>query len=99
MATKREWESCEPSAEYAPDAFVQEKFIHASHLHQLAGVYNRYYRGRKDLLLLHIDERKLACQLIAEPSTNGEMFPHIYGKINKSAIVKVDLNWQPKDLA
>jgi uncharacterized protein (DUF952 family) len=40
-------------------------------------------------LLLEINETKLKSKLVDEPSSAGELFPHIYGKINKDAILKV----------
>ncbi len=93
IATEKDWNHWLSRPEYAPEAFEREGFVHTSHRHQLGGVVERYYAGRTDLILLHIDEQKLACQLVEEPSTNGELFPHIYGKINKSAIVKVENPW------
>lgn len=89
ITTEKEWAVYDDKAEYAPAAFEKEGFIHASRLSQLEGVLQRYYSGRNDLLLLRIDERKLECDLIYEPSTNKELFPHVYGKVNKDAIVEV----------
>jgi uncharacterized protein (DUF952 family) len=89
ITTEKEWAAYDDKAEYAPAAFEKEGFIHASRLSQLEGVLERYYSGRTDLLLLRIDERKLDCDLIYEPSTNKDLYPHVYGKVNKDAIVEV----------
>jgi uncharacterized protein (DUF952 family) len=41
------------------------------------------------VLILAINPHLLISELVAEPSTNQEIYPHIYGKINKSAIVEI----------
>jgi uncharacterized protein (DUF952 family) len=89
ITTKEQWAAYEGKSEYAPPAFEKEGFIHTSRLHQLEGVLERYYSGRNDLLLLKIDDRKLESNLIYEPATNRELFPHVYGKINKDSIIEV----------
>jgi uncharacterized protein (DUF952 family) len=89
ITTKAEWEPSKGQAHYTPLSFDREGFIHASRFHQLPGVLERYYSGRNDLMLLKIDEQKLACQLIYEPSATRELFPHIYGQLNQDAIVEV----------
>jgi uncharacterized protein (DUF952 family) len=89
ITTEKEWAACEADASYIPGAFEEEGFIHASDQHQLDGVLNRYYRDRTDLILLVIDEKKVADRIIYEASTNGEKYPHIYGRLNKDAIVKI----------
>jgi uncharacterized protein (DUF952 family) len=89
IVIESEWNAQIVSSEFAPSAFEKEEFIHTSRRHQVAGVVNRYYKGRNDLLLLEIDETRLESKLIDEPASSGELFPHVYGKINKDAILKV----------
>jgi uncharacterized protein (DUF952 family) len=69
--------------------FKREGFIHCCTKEQIAGVIERYFKNQSDLLLLHMDENKLAPELKYEPSTNNEKFPHVYGPINKEAVVEV----------
>jgi uncharacterized protein (DUF952 family) len=50
----------------------------------------RYYAGRDDVVLLEIDESKLTAPLVVEPSpSTGDLFPHIYGPIDRAAVVAV----------
>ena len=49
----------------------------------------RYYSDRKRVLLLELDPGLLSSKLVVEPSTNDELYPHIYGTINRDAIVSV----------
>jgi uncharacterized protein (DUF952 family) len=38
---------------------------------------------------MEIETDKLTSKLVNEPSTNDEIYPHIYGEINRDAIVKI----------
>jgi uncharacterized protein (DUF952 family) len=90
VCREEDWESSNASATYAPSNMVRDGFIHACTAGQLNGVLERYYSGVNNLLLLHIDETKLDAELRFEESTGRELFPHIYGVINKEAIVKIE---------
>jgi uncharacterized protein (DUF952 family) len=53
-------------------------------------VLKGYYHCEADLLLLHIDESKLVPVLRYELATSiNEEFPHIFGRLNLDAIIKV----------
>lgn len=90
VATIAEWEVYKNDQIYAPAAFEREGFIHLCQLNQLSGVLDRYYKSNTDIILLHVNEEKLSSAIKHEPGTNGELFPHLYEKINKEAIVKID---------
>lgn len=83
------WENYKNENEYEAASLKSEGFIHCSYPHQLEAVLDRYYRDRTKVLILRINPNLLAANLIAEPSTNGEIYPHIYGKINRTAIADV----------
>jgi uncharacterized protein (DUF952 family) len=86
IAVKSEWEVA--GGEYAPPAFAREGFVHCSFAEQVVATASRYYAGRDDVVLLEIDEATLIAPLVVEPSpSTGELFPHIYGPINRSAVV------------
>ena len=84
------WENFKDEPEYEAESLATEGFIHCSYRNQLDAVLERYYSGAKKVLILHINPHYLKSGLKAEPSTNREIFPHIYGKINKSAVVNVE---------
>ena len=90
IATSQEWNLHLTNATYEPDAFSKEGFIHCSTKAQVPGVLQRHYAGVKNLILLHIDESKLTASLNYEAATNNELFPHVFGPINKDAIVTVE---------
>ena len=84
------WEKFAGETEYEAGSLAAEGFIHCSYRNQLEEVLGRYYADEKKVLILHINPHRLIAPLVAEPSTNREIYPHIYGKINKSAIAQVE---------
>ncbi|MGI9036527.1 MAG: DUF952 domain-containing protein [Pyrinomonadaceae bacterium] len=83
------WEKFKDENFYEAASLTAEGFIHCSYPNQLETVLERYYKNEKRVLILQINPNLLAAKLIAEPSTGGEIYPHIYGKINRAAIVEV----------
>lgn len=78
------------SAEYAPEAFRSEGFIHCSYMQQLCAVADRRFHGRADLVLLQIDRARLRCEVVDENLEGGpELFPHIYGRLPMSAVIRI----------
>jgi uncharacterized protein (DUF952 family) len=89
VTTQAQWASCETESFYAPENFAKIGFVHACSQKQLEGVLQRYFKGQTKLALLEIDENKLGTVVKYEVATGDEAFPHIYGQINKRAIVSV----------
>lgn len=90
IVTKADWDRQADLAEYEATSLQTEGFIHLSTKEQIAGVQERYYQGVPDLLLLQIDPNRLTHNLRYEPATNGEHFPHLYGRLNKDAVILVE---------
>ncbi|MDZ4770580.1 MAG: DUF952 domain-containing protein [Chloroflexota bacterium] len=80
---------------YRAPSLDTEGFIHFSTPAQVAGVANRFYSDRGELLLLVVDPRLLTAPLIYEaPSGSGTapapgLFPHLYGALDMNAVVAV----------
>ena len=88
IATLDEWHAA--GADYSPAAFTHAGFIHCSHLEQVEATRARHYGGRDDLVLLEIDPDRLSSPVIVEPSpTTGERYPHVYGRIERTAVAAV----------
>ena len=83
------WEKFKNKPSYQSESLTTEGFIHCSYPGQLETVLKRYYSGVEKVLILKIDTDKLLSKLVKEPSTNNEMYPHIYGRLNHSAVVEV----------
>jgi len=90
VTTRADWQQQANAATYEAASLHTEGFIHLSEAHQVAGVLHRYYQNSPDLLLLHVDPDKLAAELKYEPATSNKLFPHLYGPIDKIAIVEVE---------
>jgi uncharacterized protein (DUF952 family) len=90
IVEKTVWDTFEGHAVYFPVAFDKERFIHLSEKHQVQGVLERYYVGMTDLLLLHLDESLFTAELKYEESTSGELFPHLYGHLNKNSVLQIE---------
>jgi uncharacterized protein (DUF952 family) len=75
---------------YEHKSLADEGFIHCSFADQLDAVIKRYYRGQDRIVILEIETEQLMSRMIREPSTNNEIYPHIYGPINRDAIVRVE---------
>ena len=89
VTTRADWQQQANAATYEAASLHTEGFIHLSETHQVAGVLHRYYQNTPDLLLLHVDPDKLAAELKYEPATSNKLFPHLYGPIDRAAIVEV----------
>lgn len=87
FVTPEIWGKYKNEAEYEAESLQTEGFIHCSYENQLEAVLERYYKDAEKILILTIDPSLLTSELIAEPSTGGEIYPHIYGKINRAAII------------
>lgn len=86
---KTDWEHAREAGVYTAESLTQEGFIHCSTAQQIGNTANRFYSGRRGLLLLHIDVEQLTSELRWE-AADGEEFPHIYGPLNLDAVVKVE---------
>jgi uncharacterized protein (DUF952 family) len=84
------WAAAQACGEYTADSLATEGFVHCSEAHQFLWVANQRFRGRDDLVLLHIDPARLDAAVRYENLEGGsEQFPHIYGAIPVSAVVNV----------
>jgi uncharacterized protein (DUF952 family) len=97
ITSKKEWLEARERGEYIAPSLQTEGFIHCSTEKQVLHVANAFYRGRTDLVLLQIDETKLASEVKWEPPagppapgiSETDKFPHIFGPINLTAVSAV----------
>jgi uncharacterized protein (DUF952 family) len=97
ITSRTAWQEAQKHGAYTAPSLETEGFIHCSTEKQVVPVANAFYRGQFDLLLLNIDETKLDSELKWEapagPPAAGisesDLFPHIFGPINLTAVVSV----------
>jgi uncharacterized protein (DUF952 family) len=79
-----------PGLSYRPLNFPACGFIHCATFDQVPHVANRFFAGRRDLLILTIDPKRLDVPVKYENLEGGsELFPHIYGVLDTAAVVDV----------
>src|SRR5215510_5611764 len=89
IAETQDWEAAQASGFFASADLAAEGFIHCCTGQQVTAVANWYYQGQEALVLLEIDETQVHVPLKWEDLTNaGELFPHVYGRIPRAALVR-----------
>lgn len=93
IATAADWRRTLETGTYTTSTvgrtLAEEGFIHASRRDQVQGVFDRYYAGLgEDLVLLTIDPARLESEVRVE-AVGDDAYPHVYGPINRSAVVDV----------
>lgn len=70
---------------------LTDGFIHFSNATQVEETAARHFSGQDDLLLVAIDADALGPTLKWEASRGGDLFPHLYGDLPMSAVLRADL--------
>ncbi len=83
------WKKFEGKENFTPPTFEEEGFIHCCTEEQVDYVLTTYFKGVAEVLLLKLDTDLLIAKLLVEPA-NGQHFPHIYGPINRKAIISIE---------
>jgi len=68
---------------------MKDGFIHLSAAHQVRATAQKHFAEMADLLLVSVLEKNLVKNLRWEVSRGGDLFPHIYGPLQLSAISEV----------
>jgi uncharacterized protein (DUF952 family) len=87
----QEWSAARERGRIEPES--PGLFVHLSTPDQVHLPANRLYRGRADLLLLHIDPDELDAEVRWEPGVETDpesmLFPHLYGPLPLRAVTGV----------
>jgi uncharacterized protein (DUF952 family) len=91
-----EWSRARSRGAIRPEASGSEvgaRFIHLSTPQQVHLPANLLYRGRADLVMLHIDPALLGSPVRWEPGVatdpSSMLFPHLYGPLPVRAVIRV----------
>jgi uncharacterized protein (DUF952 family) len=71
-------------------ADLRDGFIHFSTAAQVAETAAKHFAGEGDLVLVAVDVGALDDRLKWEISRGGALFPHLYGELALSAVVRVE---------
>ena len=90
LTTREAWAEAQAAGDYEAPSLAGEGFIHCSADEpQALRVLGRLYAGVSGMQVLDVDTDRLIAELKREPSRSGEIYPHIYGRINLDAVVRV----------
>lgn len=91
--------TAEPDRPYAPASLESEGFVHCSPdvATTLAVATAFYSDAQRPLLVLHLDESRLRAPVVREaavpaprPGVGDEvLFPHVYGPLDRDAVLRV----------
>ena len=85
-----EWDAFDADGRFAGSPFdVESGFIHLSSRDQVAATARRFFADVAELVIVAIDDDAVAETLRWETSANHGDFPHVYGSLPRSAVVKV----------
>jgi uncharacterized protein (DUF952 family) len=91
ICSASQWIACEKSGALPPSPVdVRDGYIHMSTAAQVRDTARLHFARQDDLWLLAIDTAVLGDALRWEPSRGGDLFPHLYGVLERSAIVHAD---------
>ena len=89
LVPRADWEAADTDQPYTPTDFAREGFVHCTDgADEVAATANRYFSQlQDDLLVLTIDRDRLSSEVKYEDV--GRIYPHVYGPIDRAAIVEV----------
>ncbi len=92
ITSRRKWNNAIETGSYKVPPLFTEGFIYACTSTQIEGILDCYYKVRKNILILHIDETKLLAEVkYVLSATVNEEFPHIFGVINLDSVVEISV--------
>jgi uncharacterized protein (DUF952 family) len=91
IVPKALWRAAEALAEFggAP-VDLADGFIHFSNAAQVRETAAKHFAGQRDLLLASVEAERLGEALKWERSRGGDLFPHLYGKLQLADVGRVD---------
>jgi uncharacterized protein (DUF952 family) len=87
ICRRTEWRAAEASGSFAgsPDD-QRDGFIHLSTAAQVAETAARHFGGQDDLVIVAVDDGKVAPALKWERSRGSALFPHLYAPLEIAAV-------------
>ncbi len=81
VLTEPEWKAFKEKGTFPGSPVdIKDGFIHLSSKKQLEGVIVRYFANQRPIYIVKFSEKAFGESLRWEPATDGEKFPHVYGR-------------------
>ena len=87
---KKYFDNLDPRQPYVPEPFAREGFIHTTEGREAVSItLTRYYKSSPEpWVVLYIDQDRVTSPIRYDDP--AEVFPHIYGPLNRDAILAVE---------
>ncbi len=86
IITPEEWEKTLLEEQYRPQSLKTEGFIHFSTEDQVLESAQLYLSDHPELVVLRVVLKHIKDKVKWEEGRNGELFPHLYGKLNLESV-------------
>ena len=89
LVSQKYFDMLDPQIDYVPEPFAREGFIHCTDgTDEMARTANRYYKANAEPhYYLYIDKDRVHARIQYDDA--AKIYPHIYGAVNRDAIVAV----------
>jgi uncharacterized protein (DUF952 family) len=86
---RKYFDSLDPAAPYVPEPFALEGFIHTTEGREAVSItLTKYYKSSAEpWVVLYINQDRVTAPIRYDDP--AEVFPHIYGPLNRDAIIAV----------
>ena len=82
IVSRKQWESAITAGEFVGAGIdLTDGYIHFSAAHQVVKTAAKHFSGQADLVLVSVVPAKLGGDLRWESSRDGDLFPHLYAKL------------------
>lgn len=89
LVSQKYFDAFDPNSDYTPESFAREGFIHCTDgADEMARTANRYYKSNNEPhYYLYIDKDRVRARIQYDDA--AQIYPHIYGALNRDAIIAV----------
>ena len=95
VASVADWAQAQHTGSYTTStlgvSLAEEGFLHAARAEQVNGVFERYYAGVAEPLVMLTIETDLLDVPWREDPVGDDTYPHVYGPLSPVAVVRTDL--------
>jgi uncharacterized protein (DUF952 family) len=89
ILTAAEWRAARAAGWFEGSAAdLADGFIHFSTAAQLDETARRHFGGQTDLVVLTVQADTLGGALKWEPARGGDLFPHLYGRLDCALVIE-----------
>jgi len=89
VLTREQWHAAQRGAPVRAPVDERDGYVHFSTEATLQGTLDKWFRDETGAVLLTFDSDQFGDALRWEPARGGELFPHVYGRVDAAQAKKV----------